>query len=209
MCSDDVSKTDSTLSNPVSDSSATSSGASSESAAPTTSGICLGSVEHALLLATGSGAETRARTKTSSAVCDSLDGHSNARRAPDPGPLHDVASATQDRARGGARHEQEPREEQRAADDRRAGLPDERSERAADGHADPATGVLAEERHEAEEAHPHAQPERANVQKVAAREQEPAERDERDRQHVGGVADDLRRATSASQEPTAPPSSPR
>ena len=99
---------------------------------------------------------------------------------------------TQDRTRRGARHEQEARDEQGAADDRRARLPDERCERAADGHADPAARVLAEERHEAEEAHPHPQPERAHVEKVAAREQESAERDARDRQHVGGVADDLR-----------------
>ena len=55
---------------------------------------------------------------------------------------------------------------------------DERGERAADRHPDPAARVLAEQRHEAEEAHPHAEPERAHVEEVAAREQEPAERDE-------------------------------
>ena len=43
-----------------------------------------------------------------------------------------------------------------------------------------------------EEPHPHAEPERPDVEEVAAREQEAAERDERDREHVGGVADDVR-----------------
>ena len=78
------------------------------------------------------------------------------------------------------------------SDDRRTGLPDERGQRAADREADEAARVLAEERHQAEEAHSHAETERPHLQEVAASEQEPAQRDERDGQHVRGVADDLR-----------------
>ena len=106
--------------------------------------------------------------------------------------LHHVTRATQDRSRGSARHEQETADKQSAADDRRTGLPDERGERAADREADEAARVLAEERHQAEEAHSHAETERPHLEEVAAGEQQPAQRDERDGQHVRGVADDLR-----------------
>ena len=84
--------------------------------------------------------------------------------------------------------------------------PDQRGERAADGHPDPAAGVLAEQRHQTEEADPDTEPERAYVEEVAAREQQPTERDERDREDVGGPADDRPSSASASHEPTAPPS---
>ena len=67
---------------------------------------------------------------------------------------------------------------------------------------------LPEERHQAEEAHSHAEPEGPHLQEVAAGEQEPSERNERDGQHVRSVADDLSQRM-ASHEPTAPPSRPR
>ena len=102
-----------------------------------------------------------------------------------------------------------PARKQRAADDRRAGVADQGGERAADREPDEAARVLAEQRHEAQEAHAHAEPERPDVEEVAPREQEAAEGDERHGQHVGGVADDIREDTSASHEPTAPPSRPR
>src|SRR5262249_20734821 len=91
-----------------------------------------------------------------------------------------------------ARDEKEARDEQRAAHDRRTRLADERSERSTDCEPDEPAGVLAEEGHESEKAHPHPEPERPDVEQVAPREQEDAESDERDRQDVGGVPDDLR-----------------
>ena len=51
---------------------------------------------------------------------------------------------------------------------------------------------LPSKRHEAEEADPHAEPERTDVEQVAACEQQSSERDERDRQDVGGASDDVR-----------------
>ena len=65
-------------------------------------------VEQAVLHA-AAGA-TCSRTSTSSAVCDSLDGHSNARRAPEPARFTTWPGATKDRARRRARHEEETRE---------------------------------------------------------------------------------------------------
>ncbi len=108
------------------------------------------------------------------------------------GALHHVAGAPEDRAGRGARHEQESAEQKCPTDDRRAGRPDERRERSADRHPDPASRVFAEQRHEAEEAHPHAEPERADLEQLAACEQQPSEGDEREREHVRGVAHHIR-----------------
>ena len=123
------------------------------------------------------------------------------------GALHDVTRATENRARRGACHEKETAEEHGAADDRGARLADQRGERAADRHPDEAAGVLAEQRHEPEEAHPHPEPERTDVEQVASREQQAAKAEECDRQDVGSVSDDLRehvgepRADGAAVEP--------
>ncbi len=123
------------------------------------------------------------------------------------GALHDVAGAAENRAGRGARHEQKAAEEHGTADDRGARLADQRGERAADRHPDEAAGVLAEQRHEPEEAHPHPEPERTDVEEVAPREQQSAQAEECDGQDVRGVSDDLRqhvgepRADGAAVEP--------
>jgi hypothetical protein len=103
-----------------------------------------------------------------------------------------VPGAAEDRPGRGTRDEEQPRNEERAADDRGAGRADQRRERPTDRHSDPASGVLSEERHQPQEAHPPAEPERADVEELAACEKQDAERDERHREHVGGVADDVR-----------------
>ena len=115
-------------------------------------------------------------------------------RAPGPCPraLHHVAGAAQDRARRCSADEQEARQQKRAADDRGARVADERGERAADREPDEAARVLAQQGHEAEEPDPHAEPEGTDVEQVAAREQQPSERDQRDRQDVGGASHDVR-----------------
>jgi hypothetical protein len=78
-----------------------------------------------------------------------------------------VARAPEDGTRRRAAHEQKAREQQRAADDRGAGLTDERRERAADRHSDEAARVLAEERHETEEADADPQAEGPDLEQVA------------------------------------------
>ena len=83
VCSDDVSKTDSTLANPGSGSS-TSSARSSECAdGPTTSGYASAPSSRRCSVAVVEGA-LRSGMSTSSSVCDSVEGHSNARLAPEP-----------------------------------------------------------------------------------------------------------------------------
>jgi hypothetical protein len=106
-----------------------------------------------------------------------------------------VTGPAQDRAGRGARDEEQAGDEQSAADDRRARLSDERREGAADREAEEAAGVLAEKRHETEEAHAHAEAKRTDLEEVAACEQEPAERNERDRQHVRRFSADVREDT--------------
>ncbi len=81
-----------------------------------------------------------------------------------------MTRATKDCAGRRAGHEQEAPEEQRASDDRCPRLADERGERAADRHADPAAAVLAEQRHQPEEADADAEAERPHFEQVATRE---------------------------------------
>ena len=80
VCSADVSNTDSTLSNASSGSSGTSELSSERTVGPTTSGYASAPSSSRCCTATGAGGAS----STSSAVCDSLDGHSKARFAPDP-----------------------------------------------------------------------------------------------------------------------------
>ena len=107
-----------------------------------------------------------------------------------PRPPDDVAGAAEDRAGGGAAHEQRAADEEGAADDRRAGVADETGERPAEREPEEASAVAAEQRHEPEEPDAEPEPERADVEEVAAREHEPADADQRERQHVRGAAED-------------------
>ena len=81
-CSDDVSKTDSTLSSSGSGSSTSSADSSECAEVPTTSGYA--SAPSSRRCCVTIGAARCSGTSTSSSVCVSLDGHSNARRAPEP-----------------------------------------------------------------------------------------------------------------------------
>ena len=106
------------------------------------------------------------------------------------GLADDVARAPKDRARRGAAHEQGASEQQRAADDRRAGLADEAGQRPAESEPDVAARVAAEQRHEPEEAHTEAEPERPHVEQVAPREEQSPHAEERDREHERGATED-------------------
>ena len=119
-----------------------------------------------------------------------------------------MACPAQDRAGRCAAYEQRAGDEQRTADDRGTRVADQTGKSPAERKADPAAAVLPEQRHETEKADADSEPERAHIEEIAAREHEPADREERQRQDVGAAPMTWVKA-SASHEPTAPPSNPR
>ena len=116
-----------------------------------------------------------------------------------------VARAAQERAERGAGEQQQPDRERRHPDDRRAGRAEQRREEAIELAADPAA-VRAEGEHQAEGADGEAGAERAHVDERAAGDHQGAEADERDREHVAGVADHRgdRVADRAADDPAVP-----
>ncbi len=102
----------------------------------------------------------------------------------------DVTGASKNRAGRRAADEERAADQERAADDGGARLSDERCERPAEREPEEAARVLAEDGHEAEEADPHPEPERPDVEQVAPREHEAAQGEQRQRKHVRGVPEE-------------------
>ncbi|MGI8479420.1 MAG: hypothetical protein ACR2M2_06135 [Gaiellaceae bacterium] len=102
-----------------------------------------------------------------------------------------MARVSQERAGRGSAHEQRSTEEERTADDRGARLADHPRQGASQREADPAPVVSTEKRHQSQEADSQAEPKRAHVEKLAAREHQASDGEQREREHVCGVAHDL------------------
>ena len=100
-----------------------------------------------------------------------------------------VPRASQQRARRGARDEQEPGEDQRNADDQRPRLADHVCEAAPERRADGAAVALPQGDHQPEEADREAGAERPQVDQFAANEHQAADADERERDERRGGAE--------------------
>ena len=109
-------------------------------------------------------------------------------------PADSGARMPQQRAERGARDEQDAEDECRRAEDQRARLAEEAGDDCFEALAHVAAPVLPEDEQQARGRDGDARAERAEVDEGAAADHQPAERDEGDRQHVSGVAEQRRAA---------------
>ncbi len=115
------------------------------------------------------------------------------------------AGSAQERAERGAGQEEDPEERQQHAEDRRPGRPDALRDEVAELSPDPAAVRGAEREHQPDDGDAEAEPERADGNQGAPRDDEAAERDQDQRRDVGGPADHapgrIRHRPAAQAEP--------